>query len=86
MSQLPPQDPRPHPPAIPTADTPLTPSKSQRTRDAHAFQALRVQFVALSAAQLTRLALPEALHEAVVAAQRMHSEAVRKLISNKSIS
>jgi ribosome-associated protein len=71
------QDPRPHPPAFPTADTPLTPSKSQRKRDAHALQALGVQLVALSAAQLARLGLPEALHEAVLAAQRMRSHGAR---------
>ena len=77
MPQRPPQDPRPHPPALPTADVPLTPSKTQRTRDAHALQALGVQLVALSAAQLTRLDLPEALHEAVVAAQRMRAHGAR---------
>ena len=69
--------PRPRPPALPTADAPLTPSKSQRKRDAHALQALGVQLVALSAAQLARLDLPEALHEAVVAAQRMRSHGAR---------
>ena len=67
----------PPPSAIPTADAPLTPSKSQRKRDAHALQALGVQLVALSAAQLARLDLPEALHEAVVAAQRMRSHGAR---------
>ena len=67
------QETRPHPPALPTADTPLTPSKSQRKRDAHALQALGVQLVALSAAQLARLELPEALLEAIVAAQRVRS-------------
>src|SRR6266849_5116456 len=71
------QETHPPPSAIPTADAPLTPSTSQRKRDAHAFQALGVQLVALSAAQLTRLALPEALHEAVVAAQRMRSHGAR---------
>ncbi len=73
MPQPPAQDTNPRPTAIPTADTPLTPSKSQRKRDAHAVQALGVQLVALSAAQLARLDLPEALHEAVVAAQRMRA-------------
>ena len=68
---------RPPPIAIPTADAPLTPSKSRRKRDAHALQALGVQLVALSVAQLARLDLPEALHEAVVAAQRMHSHGAR---------
>ena len=48
--------------SMPTADAPLTPSKSQRKRDAHALQALGVQLVALSAAQLARLDLPEILH------------------------
>ena len=65
MPQRPPPAPRPHPPALPAADAQLTPSKSQRKRDAHALQALGVQLVALSAVQLTRLDLPETLHEAV---------------------
>ena len=77
MPRPPTQDTRPHPPALPTADAPLTPSKSQRKRDAHALQALGVQLVALSAAQLARLDLPEALHEAVVAAQRMRAHGAR---------
>jgi ribosome-associated protein len=77
MPQFPPQDPRPHPPALPAADAPLTPSKSQRKRDAQALQALGVQLVALSAAQLARLELPEALHEAVLAAQCMHAHGAR---------
>ena len=80
MSQASPQDTNPRPPTLPTADAsdaPLTPSKSQRKRDAQALQALGVQLVALSAAQLVRLALPEALHEAVLAAQRMRSHGAR---------
>jgi ribosome-associated protein len=77
MPQLPPQDPRPHPPALPAADASLTPSKSQRKRDAQALQALGVQLVALSTVQLARLDLPETLHEAVVAAQRMRSHGAR---------
>ena len=77
MPQRPPQDPRPHPPALPTADAPLTPSKTQRKRDAHALQALGVQLVALSTAQLARLELPEPLHEAVLAAQRMRAHGAR---------
>ena len=78
MSQPPVQDIRPYPSALPTADdAPLTPSKSQRKRDAHAVQALGVQLVALSAAQLARLDLPETLHEAVLAAQRMRSHGAR---------
>ena len=67
----------PRPPALPTADAPLSPSKSQRKRDAQTLQTLGVQLVALSAAQLARLALPEALHEAVVAAQQMRSHGAR---------
>ena len=77
MPQSPTQDTSPRPPALPTADAPLTPSKSQRKRDAHALQALGVQLVALSAAQLARLDLPETLHEAVVAAQRMRAHGAR---------
>ncbi len=71
------QDTSPHPTAIPTADAPRTLSKSQRKRDAHALQALGAQLVALSAAQLARLDLPEVLHEAVVAAQRMRAHGAR---------
>ena len=77
MPRSPTPDPSPRPPALPTADAPLTPSKSQRKRDAHAVQALGVQLVALPAAQLARLDLPEALHEAVVAAQRMRAHGAR---------
>ena len=77
MPRPPTPDPRPHPPALPTADAALTPSKSQRKRDAHALQALGVQLVALSAAQLARLDLPETLHEAVLAVQRMRSHGAR---------
>ena len=77
MPQRPPHDPRSHPPALPAADAPLSPSKTQRKRDAHALQALGVQLVALSAAQLARLDLPEILHEAVVAAQRMRAHGAR---------
>ena len=73
MPRPPTQETRPRPTAIPTADAPLPPSTSQRKRDAQAFQALGVQLVTLSATQLARLDLPEALHEAVVAAQRMRS-------------
>ena len=73
MPRPPTQDHSPRPPTLPTADAPLTLSKSQRKRDAHALRALGVQLVALSAAQLARLDLPEALHEAVLAAQRMRA-------------
>ena len=77
MPRPPTQDTRPRPPALPTADAPLPPSKSQRKRDAHALQALGVQLVSLSAAQLARLDLPETLHEAVGAAQRMRAHGAR---------
>ena len=77
MPRPPTQETRPPPTAMPTADAPLTPSKSQRKRDAHALQALGVQLVALSAVQLTRLDLPETLHEAVGAAQRMRAHGAR---------
>ena len=77
MSQPPAPDTTPRPLALPTADAPITPSKSQRKRDAQALQALGGQLVALSAAQLARLELPEALHEAVLAAQRMHAHGAR---------
>ena len=77
MPQRPPQDPRPHPPGLTTADAPLTPSKTQRKRDAHALQALGVQLVALSMTQLVRLDLPEPLHEAVLAVQRMRAHGAR---------
>ena len=77
MPRPPTQETRPPPPAIPTADAPLTPSKSQRKRDAHALQTLGIQLVALSIAPLARLDLPEALHEAVVTVQRMRSHGAR---------
>ena len=80
MSHASPQDTNPRPRAVPTADAsdaPLTPSKSQRKRDAHALQTLGIQLVALSAAQLARLDLPEILHEAVLAAQRMRAHGAR---------
>ena len=77
MPRPPTQEKRPPPPAMLTADAPRTPTKTQRKRDAHALQALGVQLVALSVAQLARIELPEALHEAVVAAQRMRAHGAR---------
>jgi ribosome-associated protein len=80
MSHASPQDTNPRPLTPPTADAadaPLTPSKTQRKRDAHALQALGVQLLALSAAQLARLELPETLHEALLAAQRMRAHGAR---------
>lgn len=61
----------------PSADALEKPSKSQRKRDAHALQALGEQLVELSPARLARIALPEALREAVVAAQGMHQHGAR---------
>jgi ribosome-associated protein len=77
MPRPPTPDPRPHPPALSTADAPLTPSKTQRKRDAHALQTLGIQLVALSAAQLARLELPEARLEAVLTAQRKRAHGAR---------
>ena len=77
MPRPPTQETHPPPSAIPTADVPLTPSKSQRKRDAHALQALGVQLVVLSTVQLARLDLPETLHEAVLAVQRIRSHGAR---------
>jgi uncharacterized protein DUF615 len=77
MPRPPTQETRPRPTVIPTADTPLSLSTSQRKRDAQAVQALGAQLIALSAAQLAWLDLPEALHEAVVEAQRMRAHGAR---------
>ena len=77
MPRPPTQETHPPPTAIPPADAPLTPSKTQRKRDAHALQVLGGQLVALSTAQLARLDLPEPLHEAVLAAQRMRAHGAR---------
>ncbi len=54
------------------------PSKSSRKREMHALQELGEELVALSADQLTRLALPEALDTAVRAAQGFRMEARRR--------
>ena len=65
------------PPTAPTAEAQERPSKSQRKRDAHALQALGAQLVALSPGYLARLQLPDALREAVLAAQGMRSHGAR---------
>jgi ribosome-associated protein len=49
------------------------PSKTQRKRDMHALQALGQRLVELNAAQLAAFALPDALREAIAAAQRLRS-------------
>ena len=64
-------------PTAPSADIEARPSKSQRKRDAHALQALGAQLVALSPGHLVQLDLPDALREAVVAAQSMRSHGAR---------
>jgi ribosome-associated protein len=56
----------------------VAPSKSQRKRDAHALQALGARLVALPPACLEKLDLPEALREAVYAAQGMRQHGARK--------
>jgi len=64
-------------PTAPTADAEARPSKSQRKRDAHALQVLGAQLVALSPGHLVQLELPDALREAVMAAQGMRSHGAR---------
>jgi ribosomal 50S subunit-associated protein YjgA (DUF615 family) len=64
-------------PTAPSADAEARPSKSQRKRDAQALQALGAQLVALSPGHLAQLELPDALREAVVAAQGMRSHGAR---------
>jgi ribosome-associated protein len=66
------------PPTAPTADTSPRPSKSQRKREAHALQALGAQLVALPRAHLARIALPDALREAVVTAQSLRPHGARR--------
>jgi ribosome-associated protein len=46
-------------------------SRTQRKREMTALQDLGAELVLLNAAQLQEMALPESLHEAVIAAQRM---------------
>lgn len=54
------------------------PSKTQRKNDATALQALGATLVALGRDQLSRLNLPEALHDAVCDAQRITSHEGRR--------
>src|SRR5262245_24866306 len=55
------------------------PSKTQRKHEMHELQALGERLVALNDAQLARVALPDALREAVATAKRMRSrEALRR--------
>lgn len=54
------------------------PSKTQRKKAMHALQSLGEKLVELSADQLDRLDLPEALHDAVVEAGRIRSREGRR--------
>lgn len=54
------------------------PSKSQRKREAHALQNLGEQLVALPAAQLDALDLPETVYEAVRFARSLDARGARK--------
>ncbi len=49
------------------------PSKTERKREMHALQALGQRLVALNAAQLASIDLPEPLREALAAAQRIRA-------------
>jgi hypothetical protein len=66
------------PPPAPPADASPPPSKSQRKREAHALQALGAQLVALPRAHLARIALPDALRQAVVTAQGLRPHGARR--------
>jgi ribosome-associated protein len=59
------------------AGPPLPPSKSARKRAAHAVQDLGAALLELNAAQLSALALPEALAGALAEARRITSRAAR---------
>ena len=61
----------------PTTDTQITPSKSQRKRQAHAMQVLGEQLVTLPRAHLARLALPDALYQAILAVRGMRAHGAR---------
>ncbi len=54
------------------------PSKSRRKADAHAVQALGVELVALNRNQLAQVEMPEALRDAVQAAQRISAHEGRR--------
>ena len=54
------------------------PSKSSRKRDMHALQDLGEQLVALSPERLKKVPLPDALYEAIRAAQGFKMEARRR--------
>jgi ribosome-associated protein len=54
------------------------PSKTQRKQEMHALQALGQRLVALNAAQLASVELPEQLREAIAEAQRIRSREARR--------
>ena len=54
------------------------PSKSRRKADAHSLQALGAELVALNRNQLAQVELPEALRDAVQAAQRIRAHEGRR--------
>ncbi len=54
------------------------PSKTRRKKEMHALQALGTALVGLSPQQLERMDLPEALHEAVLEAQRIRGHEARR--------
>lgn len=61
--------------AVPAAEGP---SKSRRKADAHALQALGAELVELNRHQLAQVDLPEALRDAVLAAQRISAHEGRR--------
>jgi ribosome-associated protein len=65
-------------PADSVRDDDARPSKSQRKRAMDALQQLGVQLLALNAEQLARLALPEALRDALADAKRIASHEGRR--------
>jgi ribosome-associated protein len=53
-------------------EVPQRPSKSERKREVEALQEIGIQLVALNDRQLAQVDLPEILHDAILAAQRIH--------------
>jgi ribosome-associated protein len=53
-------------------------SKSQLKREMHALQVLGEALVELSAEQFAKIQLPEDLHEAILAARKIHQRGARK--------
>jgi ribosome-associated protein len=57
---------------------PEPPSKTRRKREMHALQDLGTALAALAPERLARLALPEALHEAILQVQRITKHEARR--------